>query len=155
MPVRACALGVLTLVTVALAPRPAAAQAAESQAPIKQAVIPAGATPSRNFSPGIRSRNFLFVAGQLPAANAGADIQSQTRSSLEAIKAIVEAAGTTMENVVKCTVFLTSAADFAGMNEAYVPFFPTAPPARSTVVVAALVRAEAKVEIECFAAMPR
>jgi 2-iminobutanoate/2-iminopropanoate deaminase len=60
-----------------------------------------------------------------------------------------------MENVVKCTVFLTSAADFAAMNEAYRTFFPKDPPARSTVVVAALVRADAKIEVECIAAMPR
>jgi 2-iminobutanoate/2-iminopropanoate deaminase len=146
---------VFAFVAFAFAPRSAAAQAAESQAPVKQVVIPTGVTPSPNFSPGVRSRNVLYVAGQLPAANAGADIQSQTRSALSAVKTIVEAGGTTMANVAKCTVFLTSAADFAGMNEAYVTFFPKDPPARSTVVVAALVRADAKVEIECIAALPR
>jgi reactive intermediate/imine deaminase len=155
MPVRASILGSIALFAITIVPVRLTAQAAESQAPIKQVVIPQGVTPSRNFSPGVRSRNVLYVAGQLPAANAGSDIQSQTRSALNSIKAIVEAGGSTMANVVKCTVFLTSAGDFAGMNEAYVPFFPSDPPARSTVVVAALVRADAKVEIECIAALPR
>ena len=97
----------------------------------------------------------LYVSGQLPAANAGDDIQSQTTSAMNAVKAIVEAGGSSMENVTKCTVFLISQADFAGMNQAYVPFFPTNPPARSTVVVAALVRAGAKIEVECIATIPR
>jgi 2-iminobutanoate/2-iminopropanoate deaminase len=57
-----------------------------------------------------------------------------------------------MGHIAKCTVFLTNAADFQGMNRAYVQFFPKEPPARSTVVVAALVIPDAKVEIECLAA---
>ena len=57
-----------------------------------------------------------------------------------------------MEDIAKCTVFLTNVADFRGMNESYTKFFPKAPPARSTVVVAALVSPAAKVEIECIAA---
>jgi 2-iminobutanoate/2-iminopropanoate deaminase len=145
----------MAIVALALIPLPAAAQAAEAGAPIKQVVIPPGASPNPNLSPGVRSRNFLFASGALPATNAGPDIKAQTSSALLAIKAVVEAGGTTMENVVKCTVFLTNAPDFAAMNEAYVTFFPKDPPARSTVVVAALVRADAKIEIECIAAIPR
>jgi enamine deaminase RidA (YjgF/YER057c/UK114 family) len=57
-----------------------------------------------------------------------------------------------MANVLKCTVFLTDVKDFQGMNSAYTQFFPKEPPGRSTVVVAALVSAAAKVEIECIAA---
>ena len=126
-----------------------------AQGPERAPVVPAGVTPSANYSPGIRSGNVVYVSGQLPAAGTAADIQSQTRSVMNAIKAIVEAGGSTMENVVKCTVFLTSQADFAGMNEAYVPVFPRNPPARSTVVVAALVRADAKIEVDCIALIPR
>ena len=155
MSVRSAPCVLAALAAIALAPLPGAAQAAESAAPIKQVVMPQGANPNPNLSPGIRSRNFLFASGALPAASAGPDIKAQTSSALLAIKAVVEAGGTTMENVVKCTVFLTNAADFTAMNETYVTFFPKDPPARSTVVVAALVRADAKIEIECIAAIPR
>jgi reactive intermediate/imine deaminase len=134
-----------------LTPVRGSAQAGAARSP----VVPPGVTPGANFSPGIKVGNTLYVSGQLPAANAGDDIQSQTTSAMNAVKAIVEAGGSSMGNVTKCTVFLISQADFAGMNQAYVPFFPTNPPARSTVVVAALVRAGAKIEVECIATIPR
>jgi 2-iminobutanoate/2-iminopropanoate deaminase len=57
--------------------------------------------------------------------------------------------------VLKCTVFLVDAKDFAGMNSVYSQFFPKEPPARSTVIVAALVSAAARIEIECIAAIPK
>ena len=63
-------------------------------------------------------------------------------------------AGTTLANATKCTVFLTDVKDFGGMNSVYREFFPVAPPARSTVVVAALVSPGAKVEIECAGVIP-
>ena len=144
------------LLALVLPAAPLSAQQPEAQAPVKQVVMPAGATGTNpNLSPGIRSRDFVFASGALPAASAGPDIKAQTTSAMQAIKAVVEAGGSTMENVVKCTVFLTSAADFQAMNEAYRVFFPKDPPARSTVVVAALVRADAKIEVECIAAVPR
>jgi reactive intermediate/imine deaminase len=155
MPARASLFGTLALLALALLPAPVAAQAAEAQAPIKQVVLLPGSPANPNLSPGVRSRNFLFASGALPATSVGPDIKAQTASSLNAIRAVVEAGGSTMANVVKCSVFLTSAADFAAMNEIYVTYFPTDPPARSTVVVAALVRADAKIEIECIAALPR
>jgi 2-iminobutanoate/2-iminopropanoate deaminase len=64
---------------------------------------------------------------------------------------VVEAGGATMATVDKCTVFLTRQTDFAPMNEVWRTFFPKDPPARSTVIVAALARAEFLVEIECIA----
>ena len=81
-------------------------------------------------------------------------IQGQTRLALESTKKVFEAAGTTLANATKCTVFLTDVKDFAGMNSVYREFFPVAPPARSTVVVAALVSTGAKVEIECAGYIP-
>ena len=66
---------------------------------------------------------------------------------------ILAAAGTTKDNIVKCTVFLIDVKDFAGMNKAYTEFFTKEPPARSTVVVAALVTPGAKLEVECIAAV--
>ena len=80
--------------------------------------------------------------------------RGQTRSTLNNVKSTLELAGTTMQNAVKCTVFLIDGADFRGMNEAYAEFWPVAPPARSTVIVKALVVPNAKLEIECIAVMP-
>jgi enamine deaminase RidA (YjgF/YER057c/UK114 family) len=68
---------------------------------------------------------------------------------------ILAAAGTSAANIVKCTVFLIDVKDFAGMNKAYQEFFTKEPPARSTVVVAALVTGGAKLEVECIAAIPK
>lgn len=101
----------------------------------------------------IRVGNMVYASGQL-GGRADTTIEMQTRTALENTKRVLEAAGTTMENVVKCTVFLVDVADFSGMNSAYRQFWPSAPPARSTVVVKALVVPSAKVEIECMAAMP-
>jgi 2-iminobutanoate/2-iminopropanoate deaminase len=133
----------------------AIAQEAAPPAATKEVVLLEGSPANPNLSPGIRSGGLLFASGALPAVSVGPDIKTQVASALNAIKSVIEAGGSTMENVVKCTVFLTDAADFAAMNEVYVTYFPQNPPARSTVVVAALVRPEAKIEIECIAAMPR
>ena len=78
-------------------------------------------------------------------------IQGQTTNALNSIKAILEGAGSSMANVAKCTVFLVDIKDFPGMNQSYTAAFPKEPPARSTVIVAALVVPTGKVEIECIA----
>jgi 2-iminobutanoate/2-iminopropanoate deaminase len=70
---------------------------------------------------------------------------------LKKVQAIVEAAGSSMESVDKCTVFLTRQADFAGMNEVWHSTFQSNSPARSTVIVAALPRPEFLIELECIA----
>ena len=108
---------------------------------------------SGTLSGAIRVGDILYMSGQLPARGQDADttIQGQTRSTLNKIKAIVDSAGAKMENVVKCTVFLVNGADFNGMNQAYREFWPKEPPTRSTIVVAALVVPNAKLEIECMA----
>ena len=145
------------LASLALALIPALLTAQQPAGSIKQVVTPAGSNPSANLSAGIRVGDMLYVSGQLGMQRNAPDttIEGQTRQALENTKRIVEAAGTTMANVVKCTVFLVNAADFQPMNRVYREFFPAEPPARSTVVVAALVSAGAKVEIECLAAMPK
>lgn len=111
---------------------------------------------SPTLSPAIRVGNMVYASGQLPSRGENADttIQGQTRSTLENVKRVLEMAGTSMPNAVKCTVFLVDGADFQGMNAAYREFWPVAPPARTTVVVKALVVPGAKLEIECNAAMP-
>jgi 2-iminobutanoate/2-iminopropanoate deaminase len=119
-------------------------------------VIPEGQRASATLTPGIRYGDIVYASGQLGTSrdDPNATIQNETRRALEATKKVFEAAGTTMAQTIKCTVFLINVADFGGMNEAYREFFPTSPPARSTVVIAALVVPGAKVEIECMAAIP-
>lgn len=113
-------------------------------------------TSSPTLTPAIRVGNMIYGSGQLGVSRTAPDstIQGQTRVALDNIKRVFEQAGTTMDLAVKCTVFLVDLADFQGMNQSYREFWPSAPPARSTVVVSALVVAGAKVEIECSAAMP-
>ncbi len=122
----------------------------------RQQVIPAGQSASPTLTPGIRVGNMLYASGQLGMSRTAPDttIQGQTRLALENTKNVFEAAGTTLANATKCTVFLTDVKDFGGMNSVYREFFPSAPPARSTVVVAALVLPGAKVEIECAGVIP-
>jgi 2-iminobutanoate/2-iminopropanoate deaminase len=123
----------------------------------RQAVVPPGMSASATLTPGIRHGDVIYTSGQLGVSRDAPDstIQGQTKKALENVKAVVEAGGSTMANVLKCTVFLVDVKDFGGMNSVYSTFFPKEPPARSTVVVAALVSAAAKLEIECIAAVPK
>lgn len=113
--------------------------------------------PGGNLSDAIRVGDMVYASGKLGVSRQNPDttIQGQTKLALEATKRTLENAGTNMNNVVKCTVFLTRVTDFQGMNQAYREFFPQNPPARSTLVVAALVSQGALVEIECMAVMPK
>jgi 2-iminobutanoate/2-iminopropanoate deaminase len=131
--------------------------AQQPAAAAKQVVTLPGSNPSPNLSAGIRVGDMLYASGQLGLRRDAPDstIEGQTRQALENTKAVLEAGGTTMANVVKCTVFLTRAGDFQGLNRVYREYFPKDPPARSTVIVAALVVPAAVVEIECMAAMPK
>jgi 2-iminobutanoate/2-iminopropanoate deaminase len=99
----------------------------------------------------------LYVSGQLPINPATGelltgDISAQTTLVLQNMKAIVEAAGSNMQNVLKTTILLADLANFAAVNEAYTKFFPSEPPARSTYQVAALPKG-ADVEIEAIVAL--
>jgi 2-iminobutanoate/2-iminopropanoate deaminase len=138
----------LTLIAIAV-PGIAAAQ--------KTVITLPGATANPNLSAGIRVGDMLYASGQLGMSRTAPDstIEGQTRLTLENVKTVMEAGGTSMANVVKCTVFLTRQSDFQGMNRTYRDYFPKDPPARSTVIVAALVAAGALVEIECMAVIPK
>jgi 2-iminobutanoate/2-iminopropanoate deaminase len=127
-----------------------------AQAPTKQVIVVPGQNPSTTLSAGVKVGNLLFLSGQLGSKGREMDstITGQTRQALENMKAVLDAAHTTPENVVKCTVFLADMKDFQGMNSAYTQFFTSNPPARSTVAVAGLARPGAKVEIECIAIVP-
>jgi len=108
------------------------------------------------YSQAIVSGNLLFCSGQLPIDAATgempADIKAQTRQSLLNVKAILEEAGTSMENVLKTTVFLADMSLFAPMNEVYAEFFAQPYPARCAFAVKELPK-QALVEIEVIAAV--
>jgi 2-iminobutanoate/2-iminopropanoate deaminase len=115
--------------------------------------IPGAPKPVGPFSPAIKAAGMVFASGQLPLDAKGAmpeGIVAQTGQCLENLKAVFEAAGTNLGNVVKCTVFIKNMDDFAKMNEVYASFFPQTPPARSTVEVSRLAR-NALIEIEAIA----
>jgi 2-iminobutanoate/2-iminopropanoate deaminase len=104
------------------------------------------------YSQAVRANGFIFVSGQVAIDAATGqtvegDIARQTERTLENVKAIVEAAGSSLEKAVKATVFLKDMNDFVAMNEVYSRFFPAGPPARSTVEVARLPR-DLRVEID-------
>jgi 2-iminobutanoate/2-iminopropanoate deaminase len=106
------------------------------------------------YSQAIRAGGFVFVSGQLGLkpghAEISGSIEEQTEQIFANLSAILEAAGTGLERLVKTTVFLADLGDFAAMNEIYARHVGASPPARSTVEVAAL-PSGAKVEIEAIA----
>jgi 2-iminobutanoate/2-iminopropanoate deaminase len=110
------------------------------------------------YSQAIMTNGMVFTAGQVafvPATKnlVAGGIREQTQQTLENVKAILNAAGLSLDNVVKTTVFLTNMSDFAAMNEVYATFFSHNPPARSTVQVAKLPDPDALVEIETIAVL--
>jgi 2-iminobutanoate/2-iminopropanoate deaminase len=107
------------------------------------------------YSQAIRGGGFVFISGQVafdPATGqlVEGDVARQTARVLDNLKAIAEAAGTSLEKVVKATVFLQDMNDFTAMNEVYARYFAKNPPARSTVEVARLPR-DVRVEIDIIA----
>lgn len=110
------------------------------------------------YSQGILAGNLLFTSGQIPLDPATGNlvtggIRAETKQVFENLKAVLEAGGASLQEVVKTTVFLSDLSEFSTMNEVYATYFPGEPPARSTVQVAALPRG-ARVEIEAVAVVP-
>jgi 2-iminobutanoate/2-iminopropanoate deaminase len=107
------------------------------------------------YSQAIRANGFVFLSGQIaldPQTQqvVDGDIARQTERVLENLKGVVEAAGSSLDRVVKTTVFLSDMNDFSAMNEVYGRYFTKQPPARSTVEVARLPR-DVRVEIDLIA----
>ena len=107
------------------------------------------------YSQAIALDGMVFASGQIaldPASGqlVEGDVQAQTHRVLQNLTAVLEAAGSSLSNVVKTTVFLTSMSNFTPMNEVYATYFGDEPPARSTVAVAELPKG-AQVEIEAIA----
>jgi 2-iminobutanoate/2-iminopropanoate deaminase len=110
------------------------------------------------YSQAIRAGDLLFCSGQIPLDPSTGeivkdDVAGQARRCLESLAAVCEAAGASLENAVRCTVYLADMADFARVNDVYAEFFPgDEPPARVAVAAAALPRG-ADVEIDAIVAL--
>lgn len=116
--------------------------------------LPLAGAP-RPYSPIVRANGFIFLAGQLGTDSTGrlapGGIQPETRQALTNVRALLLRGGSSMDRVVKCTVFLADVREWAMMNEAYATFFPAGRyPARTALGVAGLPM-DARVEIECLA----
>lgn len=149
-------MGACVPATPGAAPVPGARDAA---AAAPEVISPAGARlGDLPFSPGIRAGDFIFLSGALgtrPGTTVliSDDVAEQTRQTLANLETVLRAAGASLGDVVKCTVFLVDMADYAAMNEVYAAVWPGPPPARSTVAGSGLAL-DAKVEIECIAYAP-
>jgi len=119
-------------------------------------VNPAAANP--NLSPATKLGNLVFVSGQTGrhpvTGEVGKDIREQTRNVLERIKQILAAAGTSMDNVLTATTYVTRRDDVPAYNEEYAKYFPTNKPARTTVTVASLNSPDLLIEITVTACIP-
>ena len=107
------------------------------------------------YSQAIKAGGFVFASGQIPidpqtGQFVSGGIAEQTEQVLKNLSAVLEAAGSSLDLVVKTTVFLADMKEFSGMNEVYATFFSSPPPARATVAAAGLPR-DARVEIEAVA----
>ena len=122
----------------------------------KQTIVPKGsAPPLAPYSPGTKADGVVYVSGMLALDQQGklvgaGDVKAQTRAVLDAVKAVIEAAGGTMADVTHNSIFLKDLADYAAMNEVYREYFPSEPPARYCIR-ADLVRPEFLVEISSIA----
>lgn len=124
----------------------------------KQVVTTGGAPAAIGpYSQGIAMDGFVFCSGQLGLDPVSGElvegVEAQAERALRNLSAVLDAAGTTMADVVKTTIFLASIDDFAAVNAVYARFMPEPPPARSTIEVAALPKG-GLVEIEAIARRP-
>ena len=126
--------------------------------PQKEIVELAIAARNPNLSLATRFGDLLFVSGQAGrhplTGELGRGIREQTRNTLERIKLILEAAGSSLDNVLTATTYLTNRDDLAAYNEEYARHFPTNKPARTTVTVASLNYPDLMIEITVTACIP-
>ncbi len=122
-------------------------------------ITAAGGAPAQGpYSHAVKAGGFIYVSGQAAldrktGAYLSGTVEEETRQTIENIKAILEAAGATLADVVKCSVFLSDIRDFSKMNTVYNEYFGEAKPARTTVQ-ATLPAHGLKVEIDCVAYKP-
>jgi 2-iminobutanoate/2-iminopropanoate deaminase len=114
-----------------------------------------GAVAGLPFSPAVRVGDVIYLSGQIGNRIGTRElvpggIAAETRQAMENIDSVLQASGSSLDRIFKCTVFLADIGDYAAMNEVYASFFPKDPPARSTVAGSGLALG-ARVEIECMA----
>jgi 2-iminobutanoate/2-iminopropanoate deaminase len=126
----------------------------------REIIQPDGVARLPVFSSAIRSGDFIFLSGQLgalpdvmPPQLIEGGIGPETRQTFENISAVLAAAGATLEDIVKCTVYLADIDEYAAMNAVYIEYFPNDPPARAALAGSGLALG-ARVEIDCIAATP-
>jgi reactive intermediate/imine deaminase len=141
--------------TVAMVLALAAALPAALPAQDKEIIRLPGSLEGLPFSSAVRVGDIIYLSGQigvLPGTTELVDggIGPETRQTMENIRQVLEYAGSALDRVIKCTVFLADIADYPAMNEVYRGFFPGYPPARSTLAASGLALG-AEVEIECIA----
>jgi 2-iminobutanoate/2-iminopropanoate deaminase len=127
-----------------------------SHSPVQAHNLPAPVGP---YSPGVAFDRLIFVSGQgatdpSTGALAGPDIETQTEQCLQNVRAILEAAGSSLQHVLRCGVFLMDMGEFTKMNGVYARMFGSHRPARTTVQVAGLPHEGLRVEIDAVAYKP-
>lgn len=127
---------------------------ASLEAQARREILPEPPRPGANLSQVVKVGDILYLSGQLGFAPGQGlvpgGIGPETRQTMENIKRVLESVGSSMDRVVKCTVYLADIADFQAMNAEYRTFFPSEPPARTTVAVSGLV-SNARIEVTCLA----
>ena len=143
-------IAAVALSTVLLACQPETPSTYDAQA-IQQPTAPQYMNPNPRapYSEGVRSGGLIFLAGKTGGPGEPG-VQAETRRTLESIQDALERFGSSMDRVVKCTVFLVDMAQWSAMNEVYAEFFPGNKPARTTVGIS--LGGDTRVEIECIAA---
>ncbi|MDH3206111.1 MAG: Rid family hydrolase [Gemmatimonadota bacterium] len=144
---RAATILVLCVASVACEP---AVPEADAE-PVQQYAAPEylNANPRAPYSEGVRYGGMIFLAGKTGGAGESG-VQPETRRTLESISDALERFGSSMDRVLKCTVFLVDMAEWGAMNEVYAEFFPNNKPARTAVGIS--LGGDTRVEIECIAA---
>lgn len=139
------------------APEPGRATAvdAEPERPPMEFLEVEGVLSLPVFSSAVRAGDFLFLSGMIGTVGntrtlAEGGAAGEARQTMENIRLVLDAAGASFEDVVKCTVFLADIGDYAAVNEVYAEYFPSRPPARSAVAGSGIALG-ARVEIECLA----
>lgn len=133
----------------------------QSDAPNRREIIqPEGIASLPVFSLAVRSGDLIFLSGQLgavpgesPPRVVEGGIEAETHQTMENVIAVLDAAGATLNNLVKCTVFLADIADYEAMNAVYAEYFPSDPPARAALAGSGLALG-ALVELDCIAVAP-
>ena len=148
-------LGAALALGTALTPAtPLAAQEHAEMAEMMHSVEYLGGRPGSPFSEAVRVGNVLYLSGKLGTVPGEGLVEGgiipETQQTMRNIADALERYGSSMDEVVKCTVFLADIADFGDMSRTYMEFFPNHRPARSALAVAGLVL-DARVEIECIA----